>query len=94
MYFAYEGHRTYADLLPDGTIVCEDKTFSQLGAFAVWVFRTRYDPDKTRDDGWRTVHHDGKPIDHYRKVFLQLPPEKQVAAATAAAAAVVAKPEQ
>jgi len=65
----YKGMAFPASLERDGKISFEGSSFATASAFSIHVIR-RFEPTKPRDDGWKSVYHKGKQLDHYKRIFV------------------------
>lgn len=66
----YKGVIYKASLLPDGTIKYKDQVFVAASAFSVFVKR-KQTPSKQGDDGWKSVHVNGQPLEEWRRMYVQ-----------------------
>ena len=59
------------DLLPNGEILFEGKTFRSPSAFSVYVKR-KVNPSRKADDGWTSVKYGVNLLSHYRGMLSEL----------------------
>lgn len=67
---SYKGTTINASLTEDGSIEFQGKRYQSATSFSI-NFKRTITPSKLGDDGWKSVLYDGKPLEHYRKVFLE-----------------------
>lgn len=67
---AYKGMTAVATLMEDGTIEYQGKRYNSATAFSIH-YKRQITPSKQGDDGWKSVAYDGRPLEHYRKIYLQ-----------------------
>jgi len=56
--------------MEDGTIEYQGKRYNSATAFSIH-YKRQITPSKQGDDGWKSVAYDGRPLEHYRKIYLQ-----------------------
>ncbi|GMH33392.1 hypothetical protein BSKO_01226 [Bryopsis sp. KO-2023] len=66
----YKGATYKADLSKEGTIIYAGRQFHAASAFSVHVKRL-LTPNKQGDDGWKSVHVDGKPLEEWRADYFE-----------------------
>eukprot|EP00803_Ostreobium_quekettii_P001865 evm.model.scf_333.3 EVM.evm.TU.scf_333.3 scf_333:44572-47481(-) len=66
----YKGMVYTASLGKDGAILFEGRKFQAASAFSVHVKRL-LTPNKQGDDGWKSVHIDGRPLEDWREDYFQ-----------------------
>eukprot|EP00740_Mantoniella_antarctica_P000604 CAMPEP_0181391866 /NCGR_PEP_ID=MMETSP1106-20121128/26276_1 /TAXON_ID=81844 /ORGANISM="Mantoniella antarctica, Strain SL-175" /LENGTH=591 /DNA_ID=CAMNT_0023512931 /DNA_START=136 /DNA_END=1910 /DNA_ORIENTATION=- len=64
----YNDVRVVADLLPDGSIAWNGRTFGSVSAFSLTVKRS-VNPSRKADDGWKCVKCDGAMLDIVKKSY-------------------------
>lgn len=62
---SYKGITYTASLLRDGTIEYQGQIFQTASALGIHCKR-QITPNKQGDDGWKSVHFKGRPLDHFR----------------------------
>lgn len=66
----YKGMTAVATLAEDGAIEYQGKRYNSATAFSIH-YKRQITPSKQGDDGWKSVCYDGRPLEHYRKIYLQ-----------------------
>lgn len=66
---SYKGQTIVANLADDGFIEYEGHRYQSATSFSI-TFKRTITPSKQGDDGWKSVIYEGKPLEHYRKLFL------------------------
>jgi hypothetical protein len=66
----YKGTTVTANLSEDGTIEHQGRKYNSATAFSINMKRS-ITPSKQGDDGWKSVFYEGRPLEHYRKVYQQ-----------------------
>lgn len=70
VYVTYKGVTYHANLRADGTIEFNGKVFTAASAFSVHVKRLQT-PNKAGDDGWKSVHIEGRALEYWRDVYFE-----------------------
>lgn len=67
---AYKGVNYTASLGDDGAIQYQGKKFNSATAFSIHCKRMQT-PKKQGDDGWKSTLYEGRPLENYRRKYLQ-----------------------
>lgn len=67
----YKGHSVTATLTASGCIEHQGRQYQSATSFSI-NFKRTITPSKQGDDGWKSVLYDGKPLEHYRKVYQEI----------------------
>lgn len=68
LYLNYHGRRVHAALNTSGLIEFEGETYESASAWSYYV-KKNMNPKIRSDNGWSSVHYNGKQLSHYRDLY-------------------------